>query len=291
MTQSKKATTDLMKLVSEMEQQYWVPLLDTPLPQLEELAPKSATDCPQLHETFAAFHTNLSAAQSLVDFPYQLIMPLLPGILHDCPKSVQKKIETGKKLTEEEFDIVTQMVANALKAAHGHMSNIGNNSVLQLLLHQACLLIWGAMESFSKEVFRLTLNERPALLSALYKNPALKERFQISASSWQSILENHEFNLQGKLGNIIGPAKDFSSPQLLCDLFPTMLKGMRGPGFPNKIFDHEKIKLLGQRRHLIAHRCSIVDKEYLSVTKDESQQLGQKLKLGVSEFLCKRDFV
>lgn len=150
---------------------------------------------------------------------------------------------------------------------------------LQRLLHQACILIWSALETFSKQVFIATLNHRPSLFTAISKSQDLKDRFNISNNTWANLLQTHDFDLKGKLGTIVAANRDFSSPQLLRDLFPIMLKDVGTLGFKHSETVDDVLWNLGQRRHLIAHRCGIVDQDYLDKTHDVSQEFGTLLNL------------
>ena len=150
---------------------------------------------------------------------------------------------------------------------------------LTRLMHQACLLAWSAYETFCKEVFIAALDRQPKLYGALMRNQALKDKFSISTGGWQSLLEKSGYDLNGKLGKIVGSDRDFSSPQLLKDLFPALLVDLPGPAMFNDAMSHPSLWLLGNRRHLIAHRCGIVDEEYLRKCDDQNQATGQLLAL------------
>lgn len=149
------------------------------------------------------------------------------------------------------------------------------------LMHQACLLIWSAFETLCKEVFILSLNERPQLFQNIQKDPELKEYFTVSQSAWLPLLESHGFDLNGKLGTIVASSKDFSSPQLLRNIFCKLYVGLPGEPVPELLeyFRSDELWKLGQRRHLIAHRCGVVDKEYLKKTSDTLQEVSTLLQL------------
>jgi hypothetical protein len=276
-------TDELRSLVDEIEASYWVPILKTPLSSLDEFQSEAKEDCPALYESIAAFNFNLRAAKDLLEFPYLLLVPLLPELNGKLKKVRESRCAAsadgavGIGVSDGERDAALELVGETLKQSKQHLDRKGLE--LQRLMHQACLLIWSAVETYSKQVFVDSLNEKPSLLSAIYKSPQLKERFAISNSSWPALLEAHGYNFQGKLGTIIAGDRDFSSPQLLRDLFPVMFAGISNFGFPPEIFQSDALWILGQRRHLIAHRCGIVDQDYLDKTKDTTQKLGALLQL------------
>ena len=113
----------------------------------------------------------------------------------------------------------------------------------------------------------------------ILKNQSLKERFSISQTAWPNLLERAGYDLVGKLGTIIGSDKDFSSPQLLKDLFPILFAGFSEDGSFFKVIQSHELWVLGNRRHLIAHRCGVVDSDYMRKCDDSTQKVGQLLTL------------
>jgi hypothetical protein len=150
-------------------------------------------------------------------------------------------------------------------------------------MHQACVLAWGSFETFCKEVFIASLNQRPDLFGIISKNQKLRDRFPVAQSSWPSILESARYDLTGKLGTIIASDRDFSSPQLLKDLFPILFADFGAKEELLKEFESQDLWILGNRRHLIVHRCGIVDAEYMRKCNDSSQKLGCVLTLKGSD--------
>jgi len=269
---------DYSEIAEELEAAYWVPFIRTPFKGLDEIEEKSKYDCPELHQAFSAFNSNIKAAKDLLEFPYLLLIPFLPDVRTQIQVSPPGITEVDDSdLSEEQEARAIDLVTVALKASKGPL--LEKKSELQRLLHQACILIWSALETFSKQIFIASLNQRPALLTAILKSQELKERFSISNNTWANLLQTHDFDLKGKLGTIIAANRDFSSPQLLRDLFPVMFNGMSTIGFPHSDSQQDTLWKLGQRRHLIAHRCGIVDQDYLDKTHDDSQVIGKLLNL------------
>jgi hypothetical protein len=256
----------LQSIVEEIEASYWVPLLKTPFEQLAEIEKKSLEDCMQLHHCIAAFRTNLLSAQELLEFPYLLIAPFIQSSEASMPRPHQNDREE-----------LIKYVISVLEKSKPHL--VRTHDQLQRLMHQACLLTWSAVEIFSKQVFIESLNKKPQIYSKINKNQSLKDHFGIGNATWSSLLESHEFNLEGKLGNILAANKDFSSPQIIKELIPLIFSDLSDIGFPKPIFKDDSLWKLGQQRHLIAHKCGIVDEEYIKKTKDKSQEAGKPLKL------------
>ncbi|MBA3772379.1 MAG: hypothetical protein H0X13_07830 [Ramlibacter sp.] len=263
---------DVKAIADELEASYWVPLINTPFASLDDMAAKSSADVPALHHALVAFRTNLHAAKELLELPYFLIAPLVP-----LGGQLGRLGEDGDAMTPEQEALAIDVMAKALVTSKEHFSR---RPELQRLMHQACLLTWAAFETYCKSVFIAAVNQKPSLYTVILKSQVLKERFGLQQGSWPGILEAHSYDLNGKLGTILGADKDFSSPQLLMDLFPCLFEVL--PGVHSKFmapFDSKEFWRLGQRRHLIAHRCGIVDEEYLRRTSDETQSLGAALKL------------
>jgi hypothetical protein len=267
----------LRALSDELESSYWGPLLHTPFATLEKMAAAAKKDVPVLHGALEAFRTNLLAVKELLELPYMLVAPLIPEVMEKA-----RQLQSNGGLVddfpshEQEAEAV-DMVVSALARSKEQFTG---RAELQRLLHQACLLSWGAFETYCKTVFIAAVNQKPSLYAVLLKSQNLKERFGLPQSSWPSILESHNYDLNGKLGTIVAADKDFSSPQLLKDLFPTLFAGL--PGEHKKfmeLFASDQFWNLGQRRHLIAHRCAIVDAEYQKRTGDLSQPVGELLRL------------
>lgn len=265
---------ELRVITEELEESYWVPFLKTPFDGLDKLSNVSLTECPDLHAPLVALNTNLIAAKNLLEFPYLLVGPYAltskhrPDNFQELPMAEQ--IELSMDIALRGLEIGKRRIINTEESIR--------------LMHQAILLIWSAFESYCKEVFILSLNERSQLYLTLLAHSELKDYFAVSQSAWLTLLEAHSFNLNGKLGTIVGSSRDFSSPQLLRNLFSKLYLGLPGEqkeleAALHKFVHDDELWKLGLRRHLIAHRCGIIDKEYLNKSGDQSQTQGTLLKL------------
>lgn len=277
-SKAKLKQKEVSDLTLELEEIYWVPLLHTPFEGLNEIQRAAEGDCPELCQPFASFNANMHAAKELLEFPYFLLLPHLPIVrshIKSTP-SLFNDVDTPSGSPDRD-ERAAELVALTLSASKDPLLRHKNH--LQRIMHQACILIWSALETFSKEVFIAALNQKPSLYTAISKNQELKERFSIANNSWSNILQSHEFTLQGKLGTIVAANRDFSSPQVLTTIFPIMFAELGGMGFLNSDEYNKVLWKLGQQRHLIAHRCSVVDQDYLDKTKDKEQKAGELLRL------------
>ncbi|WP_126227968.1 hypothetical protein [Burkholderia ambifaria] len=215
------ALAGLKDLAEELEASYWVPLLHTPFDGLNEIVEHMGGDGTPLEQPFRALVSSLKSAKDLLEFPYLLLAPLLlegAGMAHRVAESKMSR-EPGSDLRDD-VDLASEVMSTVLRGSKHHLS--GRTEVLNRLMHQACLLAWSAYETFCKEVFVASLNKRPDLYGVILKNQGLRERFSIAQGAWPALLERAGYDLVGKLGTIIGADKDFSSPQLLKDIFPIL---------------------------------------------------------------------
>jgi hypothetical protein len=269
----------VVEVLDELEASYWVPALRGPFDALAKLLAGIEGERNPLREPFKAFVSNLDSAKQLLEFPYALLLPfVLKGT------EVEKRLDQLDLTSEEKIDaaleepgLVVEVYAAAMRSTSNHLRK--QPLALTRVMHQGSLLAWAAFETFCKEVFIAVLNRRPSLYGKLLRNQALKERFAISSSGWPHLLEQNGYDLNGKLGTIVGSDRDFSSPQLLKELFPLLLEDLPGPaGFEDAMAD-ERLWVLGNRRHLIAHRCGVVDVDYMRKCHDDRQTAGQLLVL------------
>lgn len=278
--EAQKAFDEIRDVVGELEASYWVPLLSDPFDALNKMLEGLAGDATPLEQPFRAFVSNLRAAKDLLDFPYLLMAPFLIGD-SDANRRLQELKAAGANPADEEFlgenlEFTHLLVSTVLRKSNDHLKK-QRPELLNRLMHQACLLTWGAFEVYCKDVFIAALNKRPDLYGVIAKNQKLKERFSIAQGAWPNILEKNAYDLTGKLGTIIGADRDFSSPQLLKDLFPVLFAELGAPDEFLRVFESPELWLVGQRRHLIAHRCGIVDAEYVRKCNDSSQEIGRLL--------------
>lgn len=263
----------LRPVFDELEEAYWVPVLATPFEPLRKLVAALEDDTEGLYLPLLSFKASLEAAKELLDFPYMLLAPLLADADLIAKVRAARTEPSASDLPESLHEAIAHAVFS------GSRKHLLRRPELQRLMHQACLLAWSAFETFCKDVFIASVNQRPDLYPILQRSIVLRERFSVGQGAWSTLLERHGYDLKGKLGTVIAADKDFSSPALIACLFTDLFAGLGGdPGLMNLV-DLETLKRLGLRRNLIAHRCGIVDVEYLRKTQDQTQQAGELLKL------------
>ncbi len=215
-------------------------------------------------EVVMALRGNIAAVKDFLELPY--------SIAHKGLTWVDQKYQLNVS-TDEMLDAITHSLTCCLVAPH-----------LERMKQQAVLLLWSAYETFSRDMFMSALNLRPQLYSLLQKSQ-MKDRYSLNGIlSYDNLVQN-DFSFQGKFGTLLADGKDFSSPQLLRGLLATIFvfnnasyqerfsKALRAP----------ELWLLGQRRHLVAHRCAVVDQSYLEETGDAGQVIGRPLAITPEE--------
>ncbi len=126
------------------------------------------------------------------------------------------------------------------------------------------------LENFLKEIKNIKENNTDS-------NKSLSNAIEVYCglgSNIKLILENNIpfSNPQMKNFNKIDFQKIIDTNDLFIKLFGIRL-------FTNEIDNQEFIKLMFQRRHIIAHQGGIADKKYLEKTNDPSARLNQKITL------------
>lgn len=258
--------TKLYELSNSIESFYWVPFLKTPFSGLEKICKQIGEDRSPLSVSFKAFTSNLIATEKMLQLPYALAASSV--------KYLPEPVDTTDMAKYQEW--VLEVVKIGLDHSLKELSSLKYE--LNYLMYQACILIWSALENYCKDVFIIALNHKPQLYKKLLKDPFLKDRFSLGQMSWEKLLDEHGFNLNGKLGQIIAGNKDFSSPNLIQKVFFCILDEQLKPPHVLDYFKEKDLLILGQRRHLIAHRAGIIDVEYLKKTK-EKQKIGEQLVL------------
>lgn len=270
---SKKAIDEnLIMILDNIKSFYWVPY-PRKRDLVNEICGLVDKDCVYLAVPLKTFNSNLLAAEKILNLPYLLVQPgVVHGIFKNYDRDFIVKLATNK-------DTLRNHLADfnlSILGGSGHILEERKHE-LQLIMYQACILFWSALENLCKDVFILMLNRKPNLYSKILKNNFLKEKLGLAQGTWEKLLEEHDYDLNGKLGFIIASNKDFSMPRLLQELFGVVLDSEKET--IDLFFKSDNLWILGQRRHLIAHRCGIIDQEYMNKTKDVKQEIGQPLTL------------
>ncbi len=238
--------------------EYWVPGLEpmkTVAVQLGIVRSAISPETP-MSEAFGVLEGSVKAVQDFLALPLTLSRALMDAL--GTPNHMSGVRDFRLRVTAEVMgQEIIQPQLNRVK-------------------QQALVLLWGAYETFARDVFVLTLNEAPTLFARLLKTP-LKDRFQSQQVFSLSGLERYDFSLKGRLGEAVADGKDFSSPALLRVLFEHLFAGEQQQDLVVRHCHSPALWLLGHRRHVIAHRAGRVDQEYVDSTGDTAQRIGASL--------------
>lgn len=270
-----KNDESLNNIIKNIKSFYWIPFIGR-RDLINEICELVEKDCIHLALPLKSFNSNLIAAEKILNLPYLLIQPrIVDGIFKTYSREFLEKINTDKDELRKHLGEFNKSFLDK----SGHVLEDRKHE-LQLIMYQACILFWSALENLSKDVFILILNRKPKLYSKIVNNNFLKDKLGLSQGIWEKLLEEHDYDLNGKLGYIIANNKDFSMPKLLQEVFGVILNEyVDAPDAIDSFFKSDDLWLLGQRRHLIAHKCGIVDQEYMNKTNDLKQTIGEPLVL------------
>ena len=282
-------------LYVKLAETFWLKGDSSAMQQLEGLknylAEEPQTRSSVLRAPVEALVENLTGALEVLELPYELLgkaHSLEPGgptpIVNLIRRGISGEVSESAFYAELEGltaagDTVTalRLQAENAKVYQSLVAYAGSRHFARLM-HQGCLLIWSAYETFCKEAFTAGLNAMPLLVAKLKVEP-WQSKFGFKNLFSFDLLAANGFSIEGKLGSIIVAGRDFSSPELLRDLMPTLFAYGPQADEMTRALRAQALYMLGHRRHLIAHRCGIVDSAYLSQTGDSPQEVGQLLKV------------
>lgn len=142
------------------------------------------------------------------------------------------------------------------------------------LLRQVLVMVWGAIEAFVGDTIQELLNHEPQLGTRLLTADVTKRYFPFRGVSAEALAE-YGFNLERSMGNVLFAERRLDSLPMVRDVLSVLLPASSKL---HERFADTGLWTLWQRRHLIVHRRSVVDKAYLSRTPDQ-QQLGSALRV------------
>lgn len=133
------------------------------------------------------------------------------------------------------------------------------HSAAKELLGQGTVLLWGAFESLSRDLFVLLVNSDPMIGKLLLDSPEGRRVFQLKALELDT-LAAYGFNVSRSLGTILVSRQDLS------DL--GSIKSVYGLIFPSDeevrdALSSRDLWMLAQRRHLLVHNRGIADMRYI----------------------------
>jgi hypothetical protein len=151
---------------------------------------------------------------------------------------------------------------------------INSNMDLQMsasqLLRQGIVLLWTTFEVLARDFTIYFLNNHPNF----FRDFGLK-------SLPTELLEKYEFRIDDKLGEIYAEMHDWSNLNVIIRTFKILQSDNNDLMI---LFNDYNLWKLNQRRHLIVHRSSIIDKKYLESTADK-YEIGETLNIEPNEFI------
>lgn len=139
------------------------------------------------------------------------------------------------------------------------------------LLRQSTVLTWGALEVFANDLFMRLFNIKPRLTGDLMRDERTKKRFQLRDPV--KILEQYEYDLSHHMGDILAEHCKIDDVDTLRAVFDVVIPE---DDRLREILRQDALWKLYQRRNLILHRRSVVDKAYAEKT-GEAGALGTEL--------------
>lgn len=243
---------------------YWVPSrsIELVIEQLEIVVTGIEVKPGTEHKFRGIIETLVGNLRSVLNF---LLLPF--GLAREVMYGAMRATSQPPLESEKRF----QILENALKSGE----TLGQLRQMKL---QAVLLIWSAYETFSRDIFVSILNADYRLYEQIAKSP-LKEKFLSNNIFTFASLVKHDLDVSAKIGSMLADGKDFSSPALLRMLFVHLFPDGEEAEKMRVSVESRTLWILGHRRHLVAHRAGRVDEQYVKLTGDDQQKVGELLEV------------
>jgi hypothetical protein len=134
-------------------------------------------------------------------------------------------------------------------------------------------MLWGALEVVSTDIAVTIANKKPDIASRIVETDLFKKSGFFKGVSI-GILEEFKFDVSRSMGSILFDNRRLDSVSAISDVYDAMFENSQ----LNIKLKSPEIWELGQRRHLIVHRRSIVDRQYISKTSD-NRAIGSSLSI------------
>jgi len=141
----------------------------------------------------------------------------------------------------------------------------------QELLRQSIVLLWVALEALATDLFVIALNDAPQMTVELLKDDHCRKRFQ--SRDFARIVEQHGFDLSGKMGDVLKSLGNLDDPETIKAVFNVLCPSA---GVLRETLARPELWKLYQRRNLLVHRAGMIDKAFLEKT-GERLEVGTKL--------------
>lgn len=183
-------------------------------------------------------------------------------------KSEEEKFEIARNNARQKFDEAMKgqredRVHAILRDLEHLLSDPAMVSAAVELLRQAETLAWGTLEVLGNDLFIALLNENPQLTEVLIRDERTKKRFSMRDVS--DALSTYGYDLSRHMGEVLNQVVKIDDVETLRAIYQVLLAD--NAELLNSLSDNNLWKL-HQRRNLILHRRSIVDKAYLESTGD-----------------------
>jgi hypothetical protein len=131
------------------------------------------------------------------------------------------------------------------------------------LMRQAEALTWGTLEVLGNDLFINLLNTKPKLTEALMHDERTKKRLHVRDIA--GALTAYSYDLSQHMGDVLHGISKIDDIETLRDIYDVL---MPDNAELLKLLTDSELWKLNQRRNLILHRRSVVDKPYLENTGD-----------------------
>jgi len=177
---------------------------------------------------------------------------------------------------EEEFssdDGLERLFDDTVDRLNASLRSTEIKATVEELLRQATVSIWSSFEVFSGDIAIELVNIAPHRALSLFQSEKTRRHLGGKGSISLEVLAACDFDLSGKVGNLIWESRRLDALNVIRDIFSVL--AAENSTLQKKL-SCDDMWILNQRRHLIVHRRGIVDQEYLNQTS-EKLQLGSRL--------------
>lgn len=140
------------------------------------------------------------------------------------------------------------------------------------LLRQTLVMTWSTFETFLGDAIICHINLHPKMAANLLLSDSTKKHFPVKGISIEALAER-SFDVSNDMGSILFSDGQLESLPKIKDILSVLAPNNEDL---HSVFGSKEMWLLWQRRHVIVHKRSIIDKSYVAKT-GEHQPLGSKL--------------
>jgi hypothetical protein len=184
----------------------------------------------------------------------------------------QESIETASKTVVEDSIKESNSLYENNAEIRKCFENIGRNAIVNT---------WTLFETYSKEIWIKSFNEKPNLINSTIINANNNSNSPIFDKNIPlNLLSRYGFDVSKHLGEILSVKYDFTACNGIKKSFKDLLSLRDNEiGF----MDNENLNQMEIIRHILVHNSGIVDNKYLSRSKRQNEQIGLSIELEVEE--------